>query len=90
MIAARRDQENLVLGHQHPTKERPESPVSKYPKTPLKFDNDENATVILGERGGVEAIKPGASNKMAMLGTGRRQCLVTPIGMVWYFADYPW
>lgn len=57
MLAAHRDQENLVHSHQVPTKQAPKTPGARYPKTPLK-QNDENAPTALAGKtdlGGAQA-----------------------------------
>ncbi|KAM0504873.1 hypothetical protein ACHAP8_002262 [Fusarium lateritium] len=68
MLAAHRDQENLVLSQQVPTKQ---GHNSRFPKTPSRFpQRDENAAAFTG-KGGVKTI-----NK----GNGTRQAMVTPMG----------
>lgn len=83
MLAAHRDQENLVQSHQVPSKQQPKTPGARYPKTPLRFRNDENApTAFSGKTGGGGgAIKPGGNDKFTVKGTGQRQAMVTPMGM---------
>ena len=70
MLAAHRDQENLVLSQQIPTKQQHNS---RFPKTPSRFpQHDENAPTAFTGKGGVKTI-----NK----GNGTRQAMVTPMGM---------
>ncbi|RGP60702.1 hypothetical protein FLONG3_10758 [Fusarium longipes] len=69
MLAAHRDQENLVLSQQVPTKQ-PHN--ARFPKTPSRFpQRDENAPNAFTSKGGVKTI-----NK----GNGTRQAIVTPMG----------
>ncbi|CEJ94534.1 hypothetical protein VHEMI10057 [[Torrubiella] hemipterigena] len=75
MLAAHRDQENLVRTHV-PTKQAPKTPGARYPKTPLKFGGDENAGGLFtkGGRAGGEKlvnqqlITPAANTVRAPLG----------------------
>lgn len=83
MLAAHRDQENLVRSRQVPTKAQPKTPGARYPQTPSKFgQNDENVQTHLrgkagvsgaGGRGGIEKL----NTKNLLQGGG----LVTPMGM---------
>ncbi|KAK5993171.1 hypothetical protein PT974_06599 [Cladobotryum mycophilum] len=74
MLAAHRDQENLVLSHQVPTKQAPKTPGARYPKTPSKFGkHDENAPGGFGGKGGNVG-----DGKLLVKGTGAHQTLVTP------------
>lgn len=69
MLAAHRDQENLVLSQQVPTKQ---GHNSRFPKTPSRFpQRDENAPAAFTGKGGVKTI-----NK----GNGTRQAMITPMG----------
>ncbi|RGP65072.1 hypothetical protein FSPOR_7462 [Fusarium sporotrichioides] len=69
MLAAHRDQENLVLSQQVPTKQ---GHNSRFPKTPSRFpQRDENAPTAFTGKGGVKTI-----NK----GNATRQPMVTPMG----------
>ncbi|POR33992.1 Uncharacterized protein TPAR_05831 [Tolypocladium paradoxum] len=81
MLAAHRDQENLVPSHQVPSKQQPKTPGARYPKTPLRFRNVENApTAFAGKTGGGGgATKPGGNDKLTVKGTGQRQAMVTPL-----------
>ncbi|KAL2211974.1 hypothetical protein CC79DRAFT_1364261 [Sarocladium strictum] len=78
MLAAHRDQENLVHSHQVPTKQNPKTPGARYPKTPSRF-RDENApsafagkSTVVGTLGGQE--------KTVNKGAAGRQALMTPMG----------
>jgi len=69
MLAAHRDQENLVLSQQIPTKQQHNS---RFPKTPSRFpQHDENAPTAFTGKGGVKTISKG---------NGTRQAMVTPMG----------
>lgn len=81
MLAAHRDQENLVHSHQvGPGKQPPKTPGARYPKTPLKPNQrDENAPTAFAGKTGLGGAKAGANmNK----GNGNRQNLVTPMGKI--------
>lgn len=84
MIAAHRDQENLVHSHQHaPIKQQPKTPGARYPKTPGNFGrNDENApTALAGKAGLASGAMLGATSILAMgKATGPNQTMVTPMG----------
>lgn len=77
MLAAHRDQENLVQSHQVPAKQQPKTPGARYPKTPHKVPlNDENgATAFRGKSGKM------GDGKIMTVGKGGRQNLMTPMGM---------
>ncbi|KAL4728419.1 hypothetical protein ACLX1H_005164 [Fusarium chlamydosporum] len=76
MLAAHRDQENLVLSQQVPTKQQHSS---RFPKTPSRFaQHDENAPTAFAGKGGLKTI-----NK----GNGPRQAMVTPMGIDDVFKD---
>ncbi|KAH8174222.1 hypothetical protein LIA77_05641 [Sarocladium implicatum] len=79
MIAAHRDQENLVHSHQVPTKHNPKTPGARYPKTPSRF-NDENASTAFAAKGAVTGTKIGGMERTGGKGAGGRQALMTPIG----------
>ncbi|KAK0392190.1 hypothetical protein NLU13_1688 [Sarocladium strictum] len=70
MLAAHRDQENLVHSHQVPTKQNPKTPGARYPKTPSRF-NDENAPTGFAAKTGGKSILKGAPG---------RQAIMTPMG----------
>jgi hypothetical protein len=90
MLAAHRDQENLVQHHHAPTKQNPKTPGGRYPKTPGNMGrNDENAPTAFGRKTVLGGVKMGANDKiMAGKATGQRQAMVTPIGM-WFTAGLP-
>lgn len=78
MLAAHRDQENLVHSRQVPTKDvaskniAPRTPGARYPKTPLKIPlNDENGAQATGAKG----LLPTGKNTM-----GKKQPTATPAG----------
>ena len=78
MLAAHRDQENLVHSHQVPTKNAsskhlgPKTPGARYPNTPLKVPlNDENGTHMAGGK----AVLGTSKNIM-----GKKQAMATPVG----------
>ncbi|KAF7545295.1 hypothetical protein G7Z17_g9292 [Cylindrodendrum hubeiense] len=81
MLAAHRDQENLVHSHQVPSKQQLKTPGARYPKTPSRFaQNDENApTAFAGKTGLGGARQFGGNDKSAMKANGARQALVTPM-----------
>ncbi|GAO17002.1 hypothetical protein UVI_02022220 [Ustilaginoidea virens] len=83
MLAAHRDQENLVHGHHHaPSKQQPKTPGARYPKTPGNFGrNDENAPSIFAGKNAADTGVRMAGNGKSVLGkpTGQRQALVTPL-----------
>jgi hypothetical protein len=88
MLAAHRDQENLVHSHQVGAKPQPNSvkglqpktPGARYPKTPLKIPvNDENVVHVLGGKsvnGGKS--KMAGNTQLTVQGSGRNG-LVTPL-----------
>ncbi|KAF5671529.1 hypothetical protein FHETE_4099 [Fusarium heterosporum] len=72
MLAAHRDQENLVVSQQVPTKQQHNS---RFPKTPSRFPHhDENAPNAFAGKTGMGGVK--TLNK----GNGARQAMVTPMG----------
>ncbi|KAF4989188.1 hypothetical protein FGRMN_9289 [Fusarium graminum] len=72
MLAAHRDQENLVVSQQIPTKQQ-HNP--RFPKTPSRFPHhDENAPTAFTGKTGMGGVK--TLNK----GNGARQAMVTPMG----------
>ncbi|KAF4336160.1 hypothetical protein FBEOM_9962 [Fusarium beomiforme] len=72
MLAAHRDQENLVVSQQVPTKQQHNS---RFPKTPSRFpQHDENAPTAFTGKAGLGGLK--TLNK----GNGTRQAMVTPMG----------
>lgn len=80
MLASRRDQENRVHSHQVPTKQNPKTPGARYPKTPLKFgQNDENAPTAFAGKSGVGGAKIGGNEKTTV-SKANRQAMVTPMG----------
>ncbi|KAJ3498776.1 hypothetical protein NLG97_g847 [Lecanicillium saksenae] len=83
MLAAHRDQENLVHAHQVPAKQQPKTPGSRYPKTPMgRFaKNDENApTAFTGKNIIAGTAKNTGNGKLMAMPTGQRQVLATPLG----------
>lgn len=80
MLAAHRDQENLVHSHQVPSKQQLKTPGARYPKTPSRFgQNDENAPNAFAGKTGLGGTKQfGGNDKTAMKANGTRQALVTP------------
>ncbi|EXL79709.1 hypothetical protein FOPG_06481 [Fusarium oxysporum f. sp. conglutinans race 2 54008] len=72
MLAAHRDQENLVVSQQVPTKQQHNT---RFPKTPSRFpQHDENAPTAFTGKTGLGGVK--TLNK----GNGTRQAMVTPMG----------
>ncbi|RBQ76171.1 hypothetical protein FVER14953_07812 [Fusarium verticillioides] len=72
MLAAHRDQENLVVSQQVPTKQQHNA---RFPKTPSRFpQHDENAPTAFTGKTGLGGVK--TLNK----GNGTRQAMVTPMG----------
>ncbi|KAF4959912.1 hypothetical protein FGADI_1415 [Fusarium gaditjirri] len=72
MLAAHRDQENLVVSQQVPTKQQHNT---RFPKTPSRFPHyDENAPTAFTGKTGLGGVK--TMNK----GNGTRQAMVTPMG----------
>lgn len=82
MLAAHRDQENLVHSHQVPTKQQPKTPGARYPKTPSRFgQNDENAPTAFAGKNGLGGTRPGGNDGITMTkGLGAQQGFVTPMG----------
>ncbi|KAK2598963.1 hypothetical protein QQS21_005568 [Conoideocrella luteorostrata] len=82
MLAAHRDQENLVHSrHYAPSKQQPKTPGAKYPKTPSNFNqNDENApTEFAGKIARGSANAQGGNGRLLMgKATGQRKAMVTP------------
>ncbi|RDA89927.1 hypothetical protein CP533_3294 [Ophiocordyceps camponoti-saundersi (nom. inval.)] len=80
MLAAHRDQENLVPTHQVPTKQTLKDGATRFPKTPLVSRNDENfqATTFAGKTGkyGFTGVR---HDKFAAKGTGKASSMVTPM-----------
>ncbi|KAK7397668.1 hypothetical protein QQX98_012967 [Neonectria punicea] len=81
MLAAHRDQENLVHSHQVPSKQQAKTPGARYPKTPSRFPrNDENAPPGFTGKTGLGGPRQfGGNDKSAMKANGARQALVTPL-----------
>ncbi|EQL00263.1 hypothetical protein G6O67_004107 [Ophiocordyceps sinensis] len=85
MLAAHRDQENLVHTTQVPTKQQPKTPGARYPKTPLASrNNDENvSTTFAGKTGlaggGGATTRAGRNDKLMAKGTGKGPAMVTPM-----------
>ncbi|KAM4055945.1 hypothetical protein HRG_002870 [Hirsutella rhossiliensis] len=85
MLAAHRDQENLVHTTQVPTKQQPKTPGARYPKTPLGFrNNDENAPTAFAGKTGMgggagTTIRAGGNEKLMAKGTGKGPAMVTPM-----------
>ncbi|KAM0435078.1 hypothetical protein ACHAPT_003167 [Fusarium lateritium] len=82
MLAAHRDQENLVHSQQVPTKQQHKTPGARYPKTPSRFpQRDENAPTAFTGKTGLGGAKTFLGNdKTLTKGPGARQALVTPMG----------
>lgn len=82
MLAASRDQENLVHSHHAPTKQQPKTPGARYQKTPLRFGrNDENIHVAFAGKSGIRGTVNHAGNdRVVPKETGAR--LVTPAGIL--------
>lgn len=85
MLAAHRDQENLVCTTQVSTKQQPKTPGARFPKTPLAFRNNENAPTVLPgktrKKGGDElTARAGVADRIAAKGTGKGPAVVTPAG----------
>lgn len=83
MLAAHRDQENLVHSHhQGPTKQQPKTPGARYPKTPGNFGRgDENAPMAFADKTtfGGGAKLGGKDRLMTGKMTGQRQTMLTPM-----------
>ncbi|WZH45124.1 uncharacterized protein QYS62_006166 [Fusarium acuminatum] len=78
MLAAHRDQENLVVSQQVPTKQQHNS---RFPKTPSRFpQHDENAPTAFTGKTGMGGVKPFLGDKTLNKGNGPRQAMVTPMG----------
>ncbi|KAH6606319.1 hypothetical protein Trco_005472 [Trichoderma cornu-damae] len=55
MLAAHREQENRVLGHQIPSKQHPKTPGMRYPKTPMELGRgNENALAGLAAKNTIQ------------------------------------
>ncbi|VUC37828.1 unnamed protein product [Clonostachys rosea] len=79
MLAAHRDQENLVHSHQVSGKQQPKTPGARYPKTPHKYgQNDENAPTAFAGKTGLGGTRLGGQDKITM--TKGKQSMVTPTG----------
>ena len=88
MLAAHRDQENLVLHQAAGGKSlaqgkgqlQPKTPGARYPKTPLKVPlNDENAVHVLGGKSVLGGRSKAAGNEQ-MTVKGKQLGPVTPMG----------
>ncbi|KAM0265467.1 hypothetical protein ACHAPA_007775 [Fusarium lateritium] len=85
MLAAHRDQENLVVSQQVPTKQQHNS---RFPKTPSRFPHhDENAPTAFTGKTGMGGVKTFLGDKTLNKGNGPRQAMVTPMGMNDSFQD---
>ncbi|KAM3456462.1 hypothetical protein MY3296_001741 [Beauveria thailandica] len=83
MLAAHRDQENLVHAHQVPAKQQPKTPGPRYPKTPLgRFArNDENAPApFTGKNALGGTVKHSANGRLTTKPAGQKHALATPLG----------
>ena len=83
MLAAHRDQENLVHAHQVPAKQQPKTPGPRYPKTPMgRFArNDENVpTGFTGKNALAGTINNATEGKLLTKPAAQKQTLVTPLG----------
>ncbi|RDA86531.1 hypothetical protein CP532_1900 [Ophiocordyceps camponoti-leonardi (nom. inval.)] len=80
MLAAHRDQENLVPAHPVPTKQTLKDGATRFPKTPLVSRNCENfqATTIAGKTG-KDGFTGTRHDKFAAKGTGKASAMVTPM-----------
>ncbi|KAF5008030.1 hypothetical protein FDECE_5677 [Fusarium decemcellulare] len=81
MLAAHRDQENLVHTQQVQTKQQHKTPGARYPKTPSRFpQRDENAPTAFAGKTGLGGAKSFLGNdKTVAKGNGTRQALMTPM-----------
>ncbi|KFH46253.1 hypothetical protein ACRE_029100 [Hapsidospora chrysogenum ATCC 11550] len=78
MLAAHRDQENLVHSHQVPTKQQPKTPGARYPKTPLKLgQNDENIPTAFAGKTGLKGPRAAGGNDKILMTKGKG--MVTPM-----------
>lgn len=78
MLAAHRDQENLVHSHQVPRKQQPKTPGARYPRTPLgPGQNDENAPTAFAGKAGLGGTRPGGNDKIMMT---KGKGMTTPMG----------
>ncbi|KAF4455224.1 hypothetical protein F53441_2374 [Fusarium austroafricanum] len=78
MLAAHRDQENLVTSQQIPTKQQHNT---RFPKTPSRFpQHDENAPTAFTGKTGMGGVKTFLGDKTLNKGNGTRQAMVTPMG----------
>jgi hypothetical protein len=82
MLAAHRDQENLVHSHQGQSKQLPKTPGARNPKTPFKAgQRDENAPIAFGGKSVLRDGRKGVENEpIFTIGKTGRQALVTPSG----------
>ncbi|KAI5461081.1 hypothetical protein BGZ63DRAFT_424009 [Mariannaea sp. PMI_226] len=81
MLAAHRDQENLVHSHQASSKQHLKTPGARYPKTPSRFgQHDENAPTAFTGKTGLGGAKQFGNDKTLMKTNGSRQAMVTPMG----------
>ncbi|RSL94197.1 hypothetical protein CEP52_012791 [Fusarium oligoseptatum] len=82
MLAAHRDQENLVHSQQIPTKQQHKTPGARFPKTPSRFaQHDENAPTAFTGKTGLGGAKTFLGNdKTLTKGHGAQQAMVTPMG----------
>ncbi|OAQ96292.1 hypothetical protein LLEC1_00140 [Akanthomyces lecanii] len=81
MLAAHRDQENLVHTHQVPAKQ-PKTPGPKYPKTPIgRFArNDENAPAAFTGKNTLAGTIKNTTNRTVLTKTAaQKQTLATPL-----------
>ncbi|TQV99107.1 hypothetical protein IF1G_01322 [Cordyceps javanica] len=82
MLAAHRDQENLVHAHQIPAKQQPKTPAPRYPKTPLgRFaKNDENVpTDFAGKIALAGTIKNTLNGQSTRRPAAQKHALATPL-----------
>lgn len=81
MLAALRDQENVVHSRQVPSKQQPKTPGARYPKTPGKFGQDnENAVTVFTKKDGAAGRIGGKDNILNTKGNAHHGALVTPLG----------
>lgn len=81
MLAAHRDQENLVHSHQAPAKQQHKTPGARFPKTPSRYpQHDENAPTAFAGKTALGGASKFGGEKTIMKAPGTRQALVTPMG----------
>ncbi|CAM1508504.1 Fc.00g053520.m01.CDS01 [Cosmosporella sp. VM-42] len=79
MLAAHRDQENLVHSRQVTSKQQAKTPGARFPKTPSRYpQRDENAPTAFAGKTGLDGARKFGGDKTVMKGT--QQAFTTPMG----------